>query len=111
VPFRDRLVPAVIVVLLAVQVGVPAWQMRKPRPVRFGWQMYAGIAEPFSFTAVRAGGEREDVRIADYLANHRGDIAVSSVLPPEICARDREVVEVRYRVLPEPSDRVYTCER
>ena len=107
----DRLLVAVIVALLAVQVGVPAWQMQKPRPVRFGWQMYAGIAEPFSFRVVRVNGENEPVDIGDYLANHRGDIAVSSLIPLEVCARDREAVEVRYRVLPEESDRVYSCVR
>ena len=43
---RDWVVAAFILLWLAVQVGVPLWQLTNPRPSRFGWQMYAKVKIP-----------------------------------------------------------------
>jgi hypothetical protein len=73
--------------------------------------MYAGISEPFAFTGVRFDGSTQPIDIASYLAFHRGDIAVSRVLPPLVCDRERELIAIRFQVPPEDVVRIYECRR
>jgi hypothetical protein len=100
-----------VVLFLGAQIAVPVVQLTRPRPARFGWQMYAGLSEPLAFTTLGADGSVGQVEIAKYLAFHRGDIAVSKLIPPAVCEREIEVIEVRYRLLPESTDRTFRCVR
>ena len=68
---RDWVVVAFILLWLAVQIGVPLWQLTKPRPTRFGWQMYADIKYPPQITAVRSDGSSVRLAASRYLADFR----------------------------------------
>ena len=70
---RDWLVAAFILLWLAVQVGVPLWQLTRPRPVRFGWQMYANVRYPPWITGIRTDGSSVQLSAHRYLANFRYD--------------------------------------
>jgi hypothetical protein len=109
--FGRRLSSIAVVVGVFVQVIVPLIQLRQPRPARFGWQMYAGIREPFALTGVAADGSTRPIEIDNYLAFHRGDIAISRILPPVVCDREQELVAIRFQVPPEDTYRVYQCVR
>lgn len=108
---RERLIVTFVVMFLGAQVGTALWQLTAERPARFGWHMYAGLREPLGFTVVRADGSTAPVSMTDYLANHRGDVDVSRLVPPAICAREQAAVQVRYLILPESVDRIYSCAR
>jgi hypothetical protein len=98
------------IVFLVVQVAVPLAQLARPRPARFGWQMYAGISQPLAFTAVQRDGSLAPVQLDLYIIRMRTDIDLIRYLPPAICARTGAVA-VRYRVIPEPDSREVPCPR
>ena len=106
---RDWVFNAVLA-FLAVQFLVATVQLLQPvRPVRFGWQMYAGVSQPTSFEAVYAD-RVEPIDLSAYLADLRAEVDVS-VVPPAVCARDSAVMAVRFRVIPERTPREVQCLR
>ena len=99
-----------VLAFLAVQVIVATLQLLQPvRPVRFGWQMYAGVSQPTSFEAVYTD-RVEPLDLSTYLADVRADVDLSAV-PPAVCARDSGVLAVRFRVIPERTPREVSCRR
>ena len=70
---RDWAVTAFILLWLAIQIGVPLWQLTNPRPTRFGWQMYAVVKYPPQITAVRLDGSSVQLITSRYLAYFRSD--------------------------------------
>ena len=99
-----------ILAFLAVQFIVATVQLLQPvRPVRFGWQMYAGVSQPTSFEAVYPD-RVEPLDLSAYLADVRADVD-HSVVPPAVCARDAGVIAVRFRVIPERTPREVQCRR
>ena len=81
--------PARLLILLglALQIGVPLRQLFRPRPARFGWQMFSVRAPAPIVIALRKGGTRDTLRVDDYFAFRRGDLSPSYVdrLPPHLC--------------------------
>jgi hypothetical protein len=88
VPVTDRQIARLLVVLgLAVQIGVPARQLFRPRQARFGWQMFSNPTPRPVVIAIRAAGARDTLRVDDYFAFRRGDLNPSYIerLPPHLC--------------------------
>jgi hypothetical protein len=81
---------------LVVQILVPSWQLTKPRPARFGWQMYAAGTPASEFSAVGRDGSVTSIALEEYIVRRRDDLDVLRYLPPAICARTGAAA-VRYR--------------
>ena len=81
---------------LVVQILVPSWQLTKPRPARFGWQMYAAGTPASEFFVVGRDGSVTSVPLEEYIVRTRDDLDVLRYLPPAICARTGAAA-VRYR--------------
>ena len=88
--------PRWAIAFLVVQILVPAWQLTRPRPARFGWQMYAAGAQASEFAAIGRDGSVTSVALEDYVVRRRDDLDVLRYLPPAICARTG-AASVRYR--------------
>ena len=71
---------------LVVQVIVPVIQLSKPRPARFGWQMFSGYP-PMAVYSVQVGDSVRDVRVTDYVVVPRGDVVYRDALPGHLCQR------------------------
>ena len=106
-----RLRTGIVILYLSIQCAVPLWQLQAPRPGRFGWQMYSALNLPRQYDIVRADGRRKPVDLQRYVAHLRAESDLAAVLPPIICAREAEAVEVRFRVLPEVAERSVRCSR
>jgi hypothetical protein len=91
--------PLWAILFLVVQVAVPLWQLTRPRPARFGWQMYAGSAQAVEFTAIGRDGVTTPAPLDQYIIRPRDDLDLLRYVPPAICARTGAVA-VRYRVAP-----------
>jgi hypothetical protein len=98
------------VVYIVAQVAVPLWQLTRPRPARFGWQMYAGLSQPLAFTTVNRDGSLTPVPLDHYIVRLRTDLDLIRYLPPAICERTHAVA-VRFTVIPETQPREVMCRR
>ena len=99
-----------VLAFLAIQFIAATAQLLQPvRPVRFGWQMYAGVSQPTAFEAVYTD-RVQPLDLSAYLADLRAEVDVS-VVPPAVCARDSSVIAVRFRVIPERTPREFQCRR
>ena len=88
--------PRWAIAFLLVQVVLPSWQLTRPRPARFGWQMYAAGAPASAFAVVGRDGSVTPVALEEYIVRRRDDLDVLRYLPPAICARTGAAA-VRYR--------------
>jgi len=73
------------VAYLAVQLAVPSAKLWEPRPARFGWQMFAGIAPAPRFAVAMADGSTREVALADHYGNPRADLRYEDHLPGHLC--------------------------
>ena len=94
-----RRLPGWAILFLVVQVAVPAWQLRGPRPARFGWQMYAGAALAPKVTVINRDGSTSVAQVDQYIVRLRDDLDLVRYLPPAICARTGAVA-IRYLAAP-----------
>ncbi|HVS65983.1 MAG TPA: hypothetical protein VMT85_21050 [Thermoanaerobaculia bacterium] len=79
---------------LLVQIGLPLFQLARPRPARFGWQMYSAVRPVDIFFVDRAGERRAiDGALLDLV---RADLDALDAIAPELCANPAvvRVVEV-----------------
>lgn len=100
---RRRAVIALVAVVIAIQLVVPALALRHDRPAAFGWQMFASDGAPPVAEVVGADGStsalpRRDVVAA--FAVYRPEVAAHGPLSRHLCARHPEAREV---VLRDPS--------
>ena len=85
---------------MAAQIGVATYQLSKPRPARFGWQMYSGIREALAYGVVSGDGSVEWVQRADYFGNFRIDL--DDIVEPAaelMCSRRPDATAVRANYL------------
>lgn len=80
----ERLIGALIVVYLTVQVVVPVL-MRRGEANRFAWEMFAIARSTPSFTLVTSAGREYDLRVSDLVAVPRVDVDYAELLPPHLC--------------------------
>jgi hypothetical protein len=92
---KAALLGALFLAFLAVQVVVPALALLGERPARFGWQMYSAVPTDADFVVVDGAGEERPVEPKDYLGKVRGEIDLETVLPPAICAAEKDARLVR----------------
>ena len=85
-----------VAAFLGSQVVIPLVQLPKPRPARFGWQMFAGMPNHPRFTLIGRDGSRRTVDQNQYIGNYRGDLDLAAALPLHLCAQlaDVDAVEV-----------------
>ena len=98
--FINRLAMSLALLFMGVQVGFATYQLSKPRPARFGWQMYSGIREALAYGVVRSDGSVDWVQRADYFGNFRIDL--DDIVEPAatlICARRPDASAVRAKYL------------
>ena len=81
--------------ILALQIAVPAFQLRAERPARFGWQMFTGLGQPGSFDLVLDDGSIDRVRAAEVLVRWRPEIDTGAPVPRLLCERFPDAVAVR----------------
>jgi len=74
-------------VLLAVQIGVPLYQLGAPGSARFGWQMFSRSGGLPLFELQSGDGKVDTVGVADVLVLPRQEIDFAGVLPPVLCER------------------------
>ncbi len=95
-PLQHRWLRWLVLAVLLVQIGVPLVQLLKPRPARFGWQMYAtGRAHP-QIALVLPDGQTVPVTISDHLAYLRRDAYLQPAMTPHLCRRYPAALAVRY---------------
>jgi hypothetical protein len=96
---RERVVASLVVLYLFVQVLVPTVMLVRPRPQRFGWQMFASVPRFPWLVLHRQSGARDTVPLETYFANRRADIDTGflALVPPHVCRvlPDVEAVEIR----------------
>jgi hypothetical protein len=98
----------VCAVLLAVQIGVPLYQLGAPGSARFGWQMFSRAGGLPVFEVQKDDGVVDTLRVTDLLVLPRQEIDFAGVLPPVLCERagvERVVVRSPGTRIPEP----YRC--
>ena len=92
---RRRLLAAVIVAFVALQVAVPTLMLFQERAARFGWQMFSGARSDAEFVLVDRLGVERKVEVGDYVGKQRAEIDFEAVLPPYLCEREPDAVLVR----------------
>ena len=78
-------VAAFFAAYLALQIAVPIAKLWEPRPARFGWHMFSGVAPPPRFEVVLADGSTREAAPADHYGNPRADLRYEDHLPAHLC--------------------------
>jgi hypothetical protein len=78
------------------QLLLPALLLLGPRPVRFGWQMYADSSLPPSFTLRLRDGEEHVLPLESTVVRVRGDMWISAEAVARLCLVYPEAVAIRY---------------
>jgi len=108
---RDRLVGAVVVTYLVLQLVVPAVMLFRPRPQRFGWQMFTNAPVLPNLVLHRTTGRRDTVDIDRYFAIRRPELAQGDLglVGAHVCRVSRDVALVELRVRPDSAPRLHEC--
>jgi hypothetical protein len=108
---RDRLVGAVVVTYLVLQLVVPAVLLFSPRPQRFGWQMFTNAPVLPKLVLHRTSGRRDTVDIDRYFAIRRPELAHSDLglAAAHVCRVIQDVALVELQVRPDSAPRLHEC--
>ena len=108
---RDRLVAAVVLIYLVLQVGVPTAMLFGPRPQRFGWQMFTNVPVLPTLVLHHAGGRPDTVGVDRYFARRRPELTPGELdrLPLHVCRVTDDVTLVELRVSRDSTPRRYPC--
>ena len=90
---RERLMMAAVIIIVAIQIGIPALALFDERPGRFGWQMYSTLSAPPRAEVENADGSRAAVDLGAVVADFRAEIHWAPHLAELLC-RDADVVAV-----------------
>lgn len=93
---RHRLLMLLVLLVLLCQIAVPVVQLFKPRPARFGWQMYATGRDHPQIALVLPDGQTLPVTVTDHLAYLRRDAYLQPALTPHLCRTHPAALAVRY---------------
>jgi hypothetical protein len=107
---RHFLVLAVIAIALALQFAVPAMQLTREGPQRWGWQMYSRPAALGTHVAVTQSGSERPLRMSNHVFRFRAELLPSATLVRQLCEREPDAVAIRVRH--RDSDRVdeFSCD-
>ncbi len=108
---RDRLVGAVVVAYLVLQLVVPAVMLFRPRPQRFGWQMFTNAPVLPKLVLHRTTGRRDTVDIDPYFAIRRPELSPGDLdlVGAHVCRVTPDVALVELRVRPDSAPRLHQC--
>lgn len=95
---HPRLVVAFMLTILAAQILIPARQLTMSRPARWGWQMYSAVRPSGEYRIVTRDGSGREVKVADYVANWRGELDLPAVLPEHLCRTIPDAIAVEVSV-------------
>jgi hypothetical protein len=108
---RDAAAAGFVIAFLAGQTLLCLVQLTKPRPARFGWQMYSGYKNPLQYRVMRRDGTSVRVSLDRYVANPRYELdGLERIVPPIICAQDSSAAAVVLTFLDKPTTE-YQCAR
>jgi hypothetical protein len=96
---------ALVAIVIAIQLVVPALALRHDRPAAFGWQMFASDGAPPVAEVVRTDGTTSELPWRDVVAAfaaYRPEIAAHEALARHLCERHPSAQAV---VLRDPSTR------
>lgn len=106
---RRRLTLVVFSAVILFQLGVPLAQLWAPRPARWGWQMYATLPAPLTFSVVLHNGTVQPIDPAAYITLQRTEIDFATVLPPHLCHVTPGAVAVQIQQSQTPQLEEYVC--
>ena len=108
---RDRLVAAVVVTYLVLQLLVPAIMLFRPRPQRFGWQMFTSVPVVPRLVLHRTTGRRDTVDVNRYFAIRRPEVALGGLglVASHVCRVTPDAVLVEVKVPPDSVPRLHPC--
>lgn len=108
---RDVVIAVLAVAFLAAQLAVPAALLFRPRPQRFGWQMFSSAPGTPAVVGRWADGTRHTLDLDSYFAFLRGDIGPSyaGLLPAHICRVTPGLAAVELHRAPNVAVEVRAC--
>jgi hypothetical protein len=83
--WKHRFALAFCAAFLTVQTVVPLLRLARPRPARFGWQMWTVRPTFPTFRMVMADGTKRAPDLSVYVAVNRGEVDLRDALPPHLC--------------------------
>jgi hypothetical protein len=104
-PPRGVLSACLMPAFLAVQIAVPLVRLWAPRPVRFGWQMFAGIRSAPRFATITTDSLVAELTRADILGHPRADMDLADDrIHAHLCAVTPGISAVRFEFQGEVRD-------
>jgi hypothetical protein len=95
---------------VVAQVTIPLWQLREPRPARWGWQMYSVTVPHPVMSGIRENGDRVRLRASTYLAHYRFELTdYADRLAATACRVKSGLVAVEVQPHDAPRPRRYPC--
>jgi hypothetical protein len=94
---------------LLIQAGVPLVQLGAQRPARFGWQMYSAKPQRARFVLVMRDGTQRPASLGPYVAQSRGELDLTSALPPHLCRMVPDLASVLVTASDAKAPREYKC--
>jgi len=83
---RDRIRAVLGVAFVVIQVCICVVQLTRPRPARFGWQMYSGMGGAVQYHVVDADGRDHDIELQHYVAFPRYELqGEERAVTPLVC--------------------------
>lgn len=73
-----------MLVIVLIQLGIPASLVGAEDQPRFGWQMFS-TGDPLPSFEVVKGSDVEAIDLDEYMARDRDEIDVTALLPPHLC--------------------------
>lgn len=87
---------ALIAIFLVVQLAIPISRLSPPETAhRWAWQMFSRTPHSIQFV-IHTPTDTTDVELHEYMAQVRGDIDLTEVLPPHLCAVSEDAVKVTW---------------
>lgn len=105
---RSAAAAAFFVLFLLLQIGVPLVRLAKPRPARFGWQMYSAKLQRPRFSLVMRDGTTRPADLHPYVPQSRGEVDLERALPQHLCRAMPDVASVQILKADE-KPRVFAC--
>ena len=93
---------------LAVQIALPVYHLFRPRPTRFGWQMFSAASVP-SHVWIVSGDQLEEISAQAYIGYFRADLEWERYALPHLCRVRSPATAIRYVMPLERVVREYRC--
>lgn len=95
-------------IYLAVQIALPVYHLFRPRPTRFGWQMFSAASVP-SHVWIVSGDQLEEISAQAYIGYFRADLEWERYALPHLCRVSPQATAIRYSMPLDNTVREYRC--